>query len=288
MRRSYRFWSVRVPGRRRVSIVASTLAMSAPAWWSTAAAMATPATPTMTVTTTVTTTVVSSRSPTEKSGSARKTNRHRRARRPLRTGAGARRRHRFIGAGRAAGSTALSSSRTLEAVPAASSNPSTAGATPSTTTSRTTTAPGTADPLNGAVGSSSGAVAALDRLVQLMGAGDYPSAALVRIDKAAGRRYHIRWEILAAINAIETDYGRNVATSSAGALGWMQFMPATWLRYGVAAMVAANRIRTTLVTRSSPRPACWPPTGACGTSGRPSTRTTTRTGMSPRFCGGRG
>jgi murein DD-endopeptidase MepM/ murein hydrolase activator NlpD len=129
----------------------------------------------------------------------------------------------------------LSASRTLEAVPAASSNPSTAGATRSTTTSRTTTAPGTADPLNGAVGSSSAAAAALDRLVQLAGAGDYPPAALVRIYKAAGRQYHIRWQILAAINAIETDYGRNVATSSAGALGWMQFMPATWLRYGVAA-----------------------------------------------------
>ena len=37
----------------------------------------------------------------------------------------------------------------------------------------------------------------------------------------------MRWEVLAAINEIETDYGRNLNVSSAGALGWMQFMPAT-------------------------------------------------------------
>ena len=45
----------------------------------------------------------------------------------------------------------------------------------------------------------------------------------------------MRWEILAAINEIETDYGRNLNISSAGALGWMQFMPATWDAYGVDA-----------------------------------------------------
>ena len=43
----------------------------------------------------------------------------------------------------------------------------------------------------------------------------------------------MRWEVLAAINEIETDYGRNLNVSSAGALGWMQFMPATWDSYGV-------------------------------------------------------
>ena len=45
----------------------------------------------------------------------------------------------------------------------------------------------------------------------------------------------MRWEVLAAINEIETDYGRNLNVSSAGALGWMQFMPATWKQYGVDA-----------------------------------------------------
>jgi Transglycosylase SLT domain/Peptidase family M23 len=58
---------------------------------------------------------------------------------------------------------------------------------------------------------------------------------LLPIYQAAGMQYGVRWEILAAINEIETDYGRNLAVSSAGALGWMQFMPATWAAYGVDA-----------------------------------------------------
>jgi membrane-bound lytic murein transglycosylase B len=41
--------------------------------------------------------------------------------------------------------------------------------------------------------------------------------------------------ILAAINEIETGFGVNQGPSSAGALGWMQFMPATWAAYGVDA-----------------------------------------------------
>ncbi len=45
----------------------------------------------------------------------------------------------------------------------------------------------------------------------------------------------MRWEVLAAINEIETDYGRNLNVSSAGAQGWMQFMPATWDAYGTDA-----------------------------------------------------
>ena len=41
--------------------------------------------------------------------------------------------------------------------------------------------------------------------------------------------------MLAAINEIETDYGRNLNVSSAGALGWMQFIPSSWRTYGVDA-----------------------------------------------------
>ena len=56
---------------------------------------------------------------------------------------------------------------------------------------------------------------------------------LLPIYQAAGIEYGVRWEVLAAINEIETDYGRNLNVSSAGALGWMQFMPASWDAYGV-------------------------------------------------------
>ena len=58
---------------------------------------------------------------------------------------------------------------------------------------------------------------------------------LLPLYQAAGVEYGVRWEVLAAINEIETDYGRNLSVSSAGAVGWMQFMPSTWEMYGVDA-----------------------------------------------------
>jgi hypothetical protein len=39
--------------------------------------------------------------------------------------------------------------------------------------------------------------------------------------------------VLAAINEVESNFGRNLSTSSAGAVGWMQFEPGTWAQYGV-------------------------------------------------------
>jgi hypothetical protein len=59
-----------------------------------------------------------------------------------------------------------------------------------------------------------------------------PPAFLIPIYKQAGRRYHVPWRVLAAINSIETDYGRDLSVSSQGAAGWMQFMPDTWRVYG--------------------------------------------------------
>ena len=56
---------------------------------------------------------------------------------------------------------------------------------------------------------------------------------LLSIYQAAGIQYGIRWEVLAAINEIETDYGRNLNVSSAGAMGWMQFIPSSWKSFGV-------------------------------------------------------
>ena len=41
--------------------------------------------------------------------------------------------------------------------------------------------------------------------------------------------------MLAAINKVESNFGRNMGPSSAGAIGWMQFMPSTWDRWGVDA-----------------------------------------------------
>jgi hypothetical protein len=58
---------------------------------------------------------------------------------------------------------------------------------------------------------------------------------LLPIYQAAGIQYGVRWEVLAAINEIETDYGRNLNVSSAGAVGWMQFLPSSWKTYGVDA-----------------------------------------------------
>jgi membrane-bound lytic murein transglycosylase B len=60
-------------------------------------------------------------------------------------------------------------------------------------------------------------------------------AALRPIWQAAGSTYGIPWEVLAAINKVETNFGSNLGPSSAGAVGWMQFMPSTWARWGVDA-----------------------------------------------------
>jgi hypothetical protein len=57
-------------------------------------------------------------------------------------------------------------------------------------------------------------------------------ATLVPIYQAAGSEYGIDWRILAAINLVETGLGTNTHVSYAGAVGWMQFMPATWRAYG--------------------------------------------------------
>lgn len=61
---------------------------------------------------------------------------------------------------------------------------------------------------------------------------------LLPIYRAAAAQYDVPWPILAAINEIETNYGMDLAVSSAGAEGWMQFEPGTWLQYGVDALNA--------------------------------------------------
>jgi murein DD-endopeptidase MepM/ murein hydrolase activator NlpD len=58
---------------------------------------------------------------------------------------------------------------------------------------------------------------------------------LLSLWQNAGHSYGIPWNVLAAINKIESNFGRNMGPSSAGAIGWMQFMPSTWERWGTDA-----------------------------------------------------
>ncbi|WP_408899010.1 transglycosylase SLT domain-containing protein [Nocardioides sp. R1-1] len=46
------------------------------------------------------------------------------------------------------------------------------------------------------------------------------------------RRFGVPWEVLAAVNLVETGFGKIRGYSSAGARGPMQFIPSTWARYG--------------------------------------------------------
>jgi len=62
-----------------------------------------------------------------------------------------------------------------------------------------------------------------------------PFSTLSTLWSQAGAAYGIPWEVLAAINKIESNFGRNMGPSSAGAIGWMQFMPSTWERWGTDA-----------------------------------------------------
>jgi murein DD-endopeptidase MepM/ murein hydrolase activator NlpD len=58
---------------------------------------------------------------------------------------------------------------------------------------------------------------------------------LLPIYQSAAAAYDVPWEVLAAINEVETNFGNNLDVSSAGAIGWMQFLPSTWAKYGVDA-----------------------------------------------------
>ena len=118
----------------------------------------------------------------------------------------------------------------------------------STTTTTTTAGKGTnkATGPNNVAGSPQ-AVAQAGALAAMLAGSDASAQALafyriplflLPIYKAAAVQYGVPWQILAAINEIETNYGTDQSVSSAGAVGWMQFMPSTWLQYGVDALDA--------------------------------------------------
>jgi membrane-bound lytic murein transglycosylase B len=76
---------------------------------------------------------------------------------------------------------------------------------------------------------------------------------------AAQRRFGVGWHVLAAVNFVETGFGRLRNESTAGARGPMQFMPATWRAYGLggdvrdprdAILGAANYLRAGGAPRS--------------------------------------
>ena len=92
-----------------------------------------------------------------------------------------------------------------------------------------------------------------------------PPSVLLRLYRQAEQRFGISWEVLAAINFVESAFGKLRSDSAAGAQGPMQFLPATWAAYGLggnvqdphdAIMAAANLLRASGAPRDLPR-ALW-------------------------------
>ena len=70
--------------------------------------------------------------------------------------------------------------------------------------------------------------------------------------RKAQRRFGVPWNVLAAVNFVETAFGKVRSSSTAGAQGPMQFLPSTWRAYGLggdihdphdAILGAANYLR---------------------------------------------
>jgi len=77
----------------------------------------------------------------------------------------------------------------------------------------------------------------------------------------AQRRFGVRWQLLAAINFIESNFGRLRNVSNAGAIGPMQFIPPTWRAFGMGGNVrdphdailgAANYLHSNGAPRNDP------------------------------------
>jgi hypothetical protein len=64
-----------------------------------------------------------------------------------------------------------------------------------------------------------------------------PARTLLGYYREAERRFHVPWNVLAAVNFVESKFGKLRSASAAGAQGPMQFLPATWRRYGLGGNV---------------------------------------------------
>src|SRR5438874_2416930 len=70
-----------------------------------------------------------------------------------------------------------------------------------------------------------------------------PATALLADYREAERRFRVPWDVLAAVNFVESKFGKLRSASAAGAQGPMQFMPATWRRYGLGGDVLETESR---------------------------------------------
>jgi membrane-bound lytic murein transglycosylase B len=64
-----------------------------------------------------------------------------------------------------------------------------------------------------------------------------PADRLLTWYREAQARFGIRWQLLAAVNFVESAFGKIRNASTAGAQGPMQFEPATWRAYGLGGNV---------------------------------------------------
>jgi soluble lytic murein transglycosylase-like protein len=64
-----------------------------------------------------------------------------------------------------------------------------------------------------------------------------PAPTLLAYYREAERRFRVPWNVLAAVNFVESKFGKLRSASAAGAQGPMQFMPATWRSYGLGGNV---------------------------------------------------
>ena len=109
-------------------------------------------------------------------------------------------------------------------------------------------------------------------------------ASLKPVYMQAGMRHGVNWKVLAAINVVETGLGTNISVSSAGAVGWMQFMPGTWRSYGVDASGDGIADPNDPYDAIESAAIYLEASGARATSGGRCTRTTTPGGTSTRCC----